>query len=545
MVTGQTLYIQRIRISLLCLWVGSTFVTASCAQTPWEAAPARPAQLPPKVEPSPKRELLPAERPQGIASLPSPPPKQSLGGAVLSRPESVAIKTQPESGAELLLPLPATPTPVQTTNQRGAMQSGTQPLMPQLPFPSAAAGGSGPKLSLPKFPSSSGPTNTTTALIPGGSAASMRTTSFAKPTASVAQPPMVGAVQNLTAELDVKKLESGTLVAVVGEDPILAGDLSAYVEPVIDQYRSQFRKPSDEDIAREQIIRQVLKSYIEVKALYQEFFRDASGGATPDKMEDMKRNVTTRAGKIFFEKQVPTMLKSYDVKDMQELEVKLNEKAMSLTSMRSTFIEQVLGSELERKYVPEKYEISRDELLRYYQENQEKWEEPAQAKWQQLTIRFDRHEGDRDVVERKIKELGNKVFLGGQSFESVAKQASEGWTAAEGGNHDWTSKGSLKSKELDEALFSLPPNRLSQVITDSSGMHIIRVLERTPQRRKPFTEAQKEIRESLSNERKEKVATEFRKKILARTSVWSLWPDDLKEKVPHVRALDEATGKSN
>lgn len=350
------------------------------------------------------------------------------------------------------------------------------------------------------------------------------------------------AVETNAAEDAIKEFKEGTLVAVVGADRILAGDLSRYVEPVVEANRSKLRSDSDEKRLREMVIRQVLQQYIEIKALYQEFFRDATSGSTPDKVIEMKKQVMTRAGKIFFEKQVPNMLKQHEVKDMQALEIKLREKSMSLTTMRSNFIEQVLANELERKYIPDSYEISRAELVSYYQKNKEKWEEPAMARWKQLTVRMDNHDYDRAKVEAKIKQLGNEIFLGGTSFEALAKRSSEGYTAEDGGVYDWTRKGSLKSKPLDEAIFALPLKKLSQVIEDDIGMHIIWVDERKPDRTKPFTEAQAEIRETLSDERRKKEIAEFRQKVLSRTPIWTLWPEDLEKKAKHARPLSEAIG---
>ena len=40
--------------------------------------------------------------------------------------------------------------------------------------------------------------------------------------------------------------------------------------------------------------------------------------------------------------------------------------------------------------------------------------------------------------------------------------------AENGGYNDWTAKGSLASKRLDEALFSLEPGKLSQVIANGT-----------------------------------------------------------------------------
>lgn len=342
-----------------------------------------------------------------------------------------------------------------------------------------------------------------------------------------------------------KPLESGKLIAVVGDAHVLAGDMAHFIDPIIEENRDRLRSSSDEEKLRLQLTRQILKQYIEIKAMYQEFFRDLVGTAPPEEIAEMKKQVVTRAARIFFEKQVPNLLKQHKAVDYRDLQEKLAAKSLSLVTMRSQFIEQVLSQEFERKYVPADFEVTREELLDYYREHRSEWNVLPKARWRQLTIRFDKHDGNRALVEATIKELGNQVYLGGKPFDAVARESSEGYTASEGGVYDWTRQGSLKSKPIDAAIFNIPLKKLSRVITDDIGMHIIEVLEREEGFTKEFTEAQAEIREILSKQKRDEATKKLRAKVLARTPIWSRWPEDLKSKVPHVRPLSEAIGDSD
>lgn len=87
--------------------------------------------------------------------------------------------------------------------------------------------------------------------------------------------------------------------------------------------------------------------------LYLEFFRDMLGTPPAKELNATKAKVTNRAGTIFLEKQVPVLLMKYEVDTVPELE----EKSLSLPTLRAQFVEQVLASELERKYVPYKFEL--------------------------------------------------------------------------------------------------------------------------------------------------------------------------------------------
>jgi PPIC-type PPIASE domain len=333
-----------------------------------------------------------------------------------------------------------------------------------------------------------------------------------------------------------REFDAGELVAVVGTEHVLAGDMMVFIEPILEKNRGKMT-PEQEKQVKAKLIRDVLVQYVEIKALYQEFFRDMVGNKSPKEVEEMQAKVTMKAAQIFHDKQIPVMLKKYKVDDIAALERALHEHSMSISTLQNQFTERVLSSELERKYVPDEYEFSRAELWAYYQEHAAEWNVPSRAKYRELCVRFNKH--SREEAEALIKDLGNQVYLTGKSFEAVAKQQSEGATASDGGIYDWVNQGSIKSAAIDQAVFSLPLRRLSRVIESNFGFHIIEVLERETAHKKSFDVVQADIRKTMSREKQSKLLDEFHKKIMSRTSIWTLWPQD----IPNSRALSEALGE--
>src|SRR5690606_23430215 len=114
------------------------------------------------------------------------------------------------------------------------------------------------------------------------------------------------------------------------------------------------------------------------------------------------------------------------------------------------------------------------------------YEFPAQARWEELMVRFDRCNGDREAAWKLLAEMGNEVWkkvtenpgIRGPAFAEVARAKSHGFTASEGGVHDWTTLGALKCEELNEALATLAIGQMSNGIESEQGFHIVRVLER-------------------------------------------------------------------
>ena len=148
--------------------------------------------------------------------------------------------------------------------------------------------------------------------------------------------------------------------------------------------------------------------------------------------------------------------------------------------------------------MPKPQPITYEALLAYYQDHLKEYEFPAQVKWEELMVRFDRCGGDRNEAWRQLCEMGNEVWqtaaanpgLRGPVFAAVAKAKSHGVTAAKGGFHDWTTLGALKCEDMNNALATLAVGQMSDGIESDKGFHIVRVLERKEAGRTPFTDAQ-------------------------------------------------------
>ncbi|MFO1066606.1 MAG: peptidyl-prolyl cis-trans isomerase [Pirellulales bacterium] len=320
-----------------------------------------------------------------------------------------------------------------------------------------------------------------------------------------------------------KEFEAAQLICVVGGKYIIAGDMFVFIEPILDEYRKKIT-PEQEKMLRTQLVRRALVSYVEVKALNQEFFREMTGNGTPQELRESEGKVLPKAKKAFYDKRVPDLVKKYEVNDLIALDQKLREKSMSLRVLETQFVENVLAGEVQRKHVPEKFEIGRDELLAYYKKNHEKYEKPGRAKFRQLTVKFKECKS-REEAQARIAEMGNEILFGGKRFDAVARDKSHGPVPK--ADPDWVILGNLVSEPLNEAVSTLPVRRLSQVIEDDVGLHIIEVLEREEASTVSFEEAQTEIRKEIEEKKREDAGVAYRKSVMARTIIWTRWPEDI------------------
>ncbi len=172
-------------------------------------------------------------------------------------------------------------------------------------------------------------------------------------------------------------------------------------------------------------------------------------------------------------------------------------------------------------------EITHDQMYKYYLEHVSDFETPPRAKWEELMVQFSKFHSKPEAYEA-ICRLGNQV-IDGASFAEVAKNGSQGLTAADGGAYGWTTKGGLKYAEIDQALFSFPLNTLSQIIETEKGYHIIRVTERADADTTPFRTAQVDIKEKIIQQRTDKQLQDYLARLESKIPVWTIYDGDRKD----------------
>lgn len=323
---------------------------------------------------------------------------------------------------------------------------------------------------------------------------------------------------------DFTKFEGGALIAVVGKEPILLGD-------IIDPRKvpaHQKDHPSFEAMLRKSLSEKILK-----KSLSQKFFNDQLTGKTVKERKEVESKMKTKVTQVFYDEMLPSIMKEQKCDSLDEFCALIEKQGLTLQGLKDNYAESILAQQCIRENVPNKPQVLLEEMSLYYEEHQSDFQQKAKVRFQILTALFSKYSTREDAM-RAIGEMGNEVYFG-TPFETVAKSKSSGMNAETGGYVDWTTQGALKSKELNEALFSIDLNGLSPIIEDANGLHIIWILERQEARMITFAEAQPDIKKKLSESKRETLHKEFLEKVKAETAVWSRWPEDY----PNARPLSE------
>jgi len=296
---------------------------------------------------------------------------------------------------------------------------------------------------------------------------------------------------------DDTEVFNATVIARVNGAPVFAGE-------VLERYGDYLRKareklpPEKYEELRELIIQRDLRSHIERRLLVERM----KSKLKPDQIALLDQHVDKA-----FEERINELKRELKVSTRTELELALNERNTSLQALRDSFATEriameYLFSSLERPPAP-----TRPEIVAYYQEHLDDYKIPARVKWQQIQVSIDRRTSAAEA-EAKLQQAQQELARG-VPFEDVARKFSDGPTASDGGNWDWTRTGSLADAELEARLFALPVGQLSEVYATRDGFQIVRVLERQEDSRTPLADVQDEIAELIRKERERNLPKEF------------------------------------
>ena len=335
------------------------------------------------------------------------------------------------------------------------------------------------------------------------------------PTSDASRENASGAAYPQPGDGQMQPIQAGQIIARVSNLVVLAGELLPQVNAMLKE-NADIVPPEKLPAIRRQLMQRQLEQLIETKLLYAEFRRTVPAENLP--------NIEKRLGEEFDRSQLPNLLKATKTKSRADLDTKLRQQGSSLAHQQRMFNERTIARQWLSQQINRDEEITHSEMLDYYREHLSDYHFPAKARWEEISVQFDRF-ATKEAAYRRLAELGNQVQRGA-AFADVAKAHSHGLTADEGGRNDWTTQGSLVSTVIDKAIFHLPVGRLSQIVEDQGSFHIVRVVERKAKGTTPFLEAQEKIEAEL---RQEQVRTQVREYLVSlqrKHHVWTIFQDE-------------------
>lgn len=295
---------------------------------------------------------------------------------------------------------------------------------------------------------------------------------------------------------DLPTFDDGMVVAMVNDQPIFAGEVLAPMRKNLKLAEAQMKqeygkayKPEMMNRLRAMYIKGALPRIVEQKMLVVA----AKAAFKKNQMEGMMRVVEKEWGS-----HLEQMMQHNKCTSVAELETLLAENDYDLEDHEANFKDRQIAMNYVGFRSHSKFEPTRKEMLKYYEEHLADYEFPARVHWQQLVISDSVHGGEAGA--RKRVDLVVKELVDGADFTATIKKYGDGPKAKAGGKWDWTVKGSLQNKDIENELFTLPVGEMSGVIRTSSGFQIVQVIDRQEAGRKTFESQQKAIEGKIKEE---------------------------------------------
>jgi parvulin-like peptidyl-prolyl isomerase len=184
--------------------------------------------------------------------------------------------------------------------------------------------------------------------------------------------------------------------------------------------------------------------------------------------------------------------------DDTQLDAALTQQGLTRERYRAQVREELQRAQLINREIRGKVSVSPEEVSRYYKEHGSEGAGEVQVTISQIFLKLPADAPPETVKEVEARaDAIYKELKGGADFAEVAQRDSEDGAASSGGKLGSFKAGEMR-EDLEEAIKGLDAGEFSKPVRGSSGIHIVRVDERTgPGDKNVPDEKAEEIKEQL------------------------------------------------
>jgi peptidyl-prolyl cis-trans isomerase SurA len=183
--------------------------------------------------------------------------------------------------------------------------------------------------------------------------------------------------------------------------------------------------------------------------------------------------------------------------DDARFEQAITAQGLTIPQYRDKIRGEIQKSMLVNREVRGRVIVSDEEVDRYYQEHLGDYASGDGMVVRDIMIRVEPLDDASEVAAKREKaDALRKRIVGGEKFEKVAAEASEGPGKDNGGLLGTFKTGEL-APELERAVSGLKAGQVTEVVRTSAGFHILKIDSVATGGHRPLTDVQDEIREKL------------------------------------------------
>ena len=195
---------------------------------------------------------------------------------------------------------------------------------------------------------------------------------------------------------------------------------------------------------------------------------------------------------------------------MEELEKAVSGQGMNWEDFKNNIRNTLLTQRVISSEVGSHITISDDELTKYYETHKAEFVRPEQVALREIVVNTEGKKPEELPDLKKKAETALKRVQDGEDFGEIAKRLSDGSTKSQGGFLGVYKRGEL-SKELEDKVFKMKRNELTEVMETRQGFLVLQVLEHYDEGEQSLSKVKNEIMDKLYGTRMEPAMREYLK----------------------------------
>lgn len=150
--------------------------------------------------------------------------------------------------------------------------------------------------------------------------------------------------------------------------------------------------------------------------------------------------------------------------------------------------------------VADSIQLTDAQIQDYYNSHKDEYRTPERVRARHILLSTANKPKDEVAkIQAQADALLKQIKAGGDFAELAKKNSQDPGSAQKGGDLGWVSRGQMV-KNFEDAVFTLKPNEISNVVTTEYGFHIIQVLEKQPAHLQSLDEVKPAITVTLKNQ---------------------------------------------
>ena len=193
---------------------------------------------------------------------------------------------------------------------------------------------------------------------------------------------------------------------------------------------------------------------------------------------------------------------------MEDLEKAVSTQGINWEDFKDNIRKGLLTQRVISQEVGSHITVGKDEIAKYYEAHKKDYIRPEQVALREIVVTTEGKKDSELPDLKKKAETALKRVKDGEEFGEIAKRFSDGSTAKQGGFLGVYKRGEL-SKELEDTVFKMKKNDLTDVMDTKQGYLILQVLEHYDEGEQSLAKVEGEITDKLYSERMEPKLREY------------------------------------